>query len=60
MEVLHACLIVLFNGALVCGEFVLRELAPLLMLVLAVMFARVEIREHAELKRGIEHDEVLA
>jgi len=60
MEVLHALLIIAFNGGLVCAEFVFRELAPLLMLVIAVVFARYEIRDHTETARGIEHDEVLA
>lgn len=60
MEVVHAMMVVVFNGALIVGEFVFRELAPLLGGVVAIVFTRIEIREHSEISRGIEGDEVLA
>jgi hypothetical protein len=59
MEVLHAVTVVIFNGVLVSGEFLLREAAPLLGGLIAIVFTRIEIREHAEIARGIEGDELL-
>ena len=60
MEVLHALSVLLANGLLVMGTFVLREGAPIIGFGLAIMFARRQIREHADMNRGIEYDEVMA